>query len=136
MILGIIYISTCKINNKSYIDKTIQHLSNRKRRHKYDSLCNINTKFCRAIRKHGWNNFEWEILYDSIPVNSLNYTERLAILFYDTYNNGYNSTLGGEDNNMSDIESRNKISKTLKEYYLNKPNSMSGKIHTEKARKK
>lgn len=55
------------------------------------------TKFYRAIRKHGWNNFVWESIYQSENKDhTLNEMEAFFIEQYDSYNNGYNSTKGGD----------------------------------------
>lgn len=95
MNFGIIYIATCKNSKKSYIGKTTQGLNIRRCRHKSDSK-KLNTKFYYAIRKYGYRNFEWHILYDKVPIEMLSVAEMCAIYTYDTHRRGYNSTTGGE----------------------------------------
>lgn len=93
----IIYMATNKINGKEYIGQTVGNLQKRKRQHIRRALSeNNNVYFCNAIRKHGPDNFDWEILHDNInDIDDLNRLEVYYIKLYDTYNNGYNLTLGG-----------------------------------------
>jgi len=54
-------------------------------------------KFYRAIKKYGWENFEWSIVYQSLDKNhTKNIMETFFINEYDSFKNGYNSTFGGE----------------------------------------
>jgi group I intron endonuclease len=54
-------------------------------------------KFYNAIRKYGWNSFDWQIIYQSLDRDyTLNVMENFFIQKYDSFKNGYNSTLGGE----------------------------------------
>jgi group I intron endonuclease len=56
-----------------------------------------NCKFYRAIRKYGWESFEWSPIYQSHnKEHTLNVMESLFIEEYDSFHNGYNSTLGGD----------------------------------------
>lgn len=93
---GIIYKAENKINGKVYIGQTIQGLSRRKTRHKYDSLNNIaDNFFYRAIRKHGWENFEWSILCETDSESKLNALEKFYIAAYRKMTKCYNSNDGG-----------------------------------------
>lgn len=95
----IIYKATNKINGMSYIGQTIYSLNNRISRHKCDSLNNRdNMYFHRAIRKYGIDNFDWDIIDKADNIDELNRLEIYYIGWYDTYNNGYNLTLGGKSN--------------------------------------
>ena len=99
---GIIYKATCTKNGKVYIGQTVQGLKIRKSRH-LNSAFNPKDKgynfyFCRAIRKHKKDNFEWEVIYDNIPANCLDIVEIWTIGSYNSYKNGYNSTEGGKTN--------------------------------------
>lgn len=72
----------------------------RKRAHKSSSN-NPNSPeyekhFYRAIRKHGWENFEYNILFESNSISCLKKMEREYIQKFDSVKNGYNITLGGE----------------------------------------
>jgi len=114
---GIIYKVTNKINGKIYIGQTIHSLNKRKNEHRYQSR---NTKrtdyhkhFYNAIRKYGFDNFEWEILFENIEEKYLDEYEIWAINFYNTYKYGYNCTLGGNVGRgyKFSLESRQKMSK-------------------------
>ena len=58
---GLIYEAINKVNNKKYIGQTKSRLCSRKGSHKTQSK-NGDTIFYRAIRKYGWENFEWKII--------------------------------------------------------------------------
>jgi group I intron endonuclease len=90
-----IYKSTNKINGKVYIGFD-SNWPNRIGEHKVQHR-NKNYHFYYAIRKYGWDNFEWELLYQSYDgEHCLKYMESYFIEQYDSFNSGYNSTLGGE----------------------------------------
>lgn len=93
----VIYKITNIINNKVYIGQTSQKRpSNRINRHFTDALNNIlDTKFCRAIRKYGRDNFKWEIIDSAKTKNELNKKEKFWIKYYDSIQNGYNMVEGG-----------------------------------------
>ena len=78
---------------------TITPLSQRKARHKYTAL-NQQEDFylSRAIRKYGWDNFEWEMIDEHEDVNVLKQLERLHISRYESNDPfwGYNITDGGD----------------------------------------
>jgi group I intron endonuclease len=66
----------------------------------------------RAIRKYGIENFEISII-EQCPENLLNKREIYWIEFYDTYNNGYNETKGGQGVcNIGDKHPNRKLSET------------------------
>lgn len=101
--LGRIYCATCKVNGKQYVGKTIKKFKIRKRSHKTDAYSSnqdgsykIDGYFQRAIRKHGFESFEWEVLEDNVPENKLDAREIYWIAKLGTFGNGYNSTKGGE----------------------------------------
>jgi group I intron endonuclease len=90
-----IYKATNKINGKCYIGFAT-HWPKRKNGHKCCYKTEDN-KFYRAIRKHGWNNFEWQLIYQSCDADhTLKIMEPHFIQEYNSYNEGYNSTIGGE----------------------------------------
>ena len=125
---GIIYMATSP-SGKSYIGRTIE-FEKRLKRHKRDYK-KKDTKFYRAIQKYGWNNFKWITLYDTILENELNKIEKLAIAKYNTYNKGYNSTIGGEGWVKGTKQSPETIAKKT-----GKNHPMYGKKHSEETRKK
>ena len=91
-----IYKATNKINGKTYIGFT----TNPKARflsHKYLANQNLNIKFYNAINKYGYDNFQFEIVYQSKDMDHCkNVMETHFILEYDSMNNGYNMKLGGD----------------------------------------
>lgn len=95
-----IYCFKNKVNGKRYIGQSI-HLEKRYNEHKNNHLnpkyCNYNSKFYRALRKYGFENFEYNILA-ICQQDDLNELEQFYIQKYDSKKSGYNSTFGGEDN--------------------------------------
>lgn len=92
-----IYSITNKINGKRYIGQSI-NINRRFIEHKNDPF-NINCKdydmaIYRAIRKYGLDNFNFEIL-EQCDKSELNDKEIYWIDYYNSYNNGYNCTRGG-----------------------------------------
>ena len=78
----IIYKATNKINGKVYIGQTEKTLEHRKEVHHRDSE-RMDTYFYRAIRKYGWENFEWEVIDDSATTREeLNALEQYYIAKY------------------------------------------------------
>ena len=92
---GSIYIIRNTINDKVYVGQTTQTIGIRFTNHKMASRTEEDTKFYRAIRKHGEDKFYPELL-EEVEIENLNDRERYWIKYYDSYYNGYNSTLGGD----------------------------------------
>lgn len=100
MIIGIIYKYTSP-SGKSYIGQTTNEPLRRKNwfNSKYHYA---GRKIDRARKKYGRDKFSYEILikntYSSreIAVEDLNRLEIYYIGLYDSYRNGYNSTIGGD----------------------------------------
>jgi len=90
-----IYKVTNTINGKVYIGFD-SNWPRRKNVHKHN-YNKLNYRFYKAIRKYGWNNFEWSLLFQSKDKDyTLKTMEPYFIIEYNSYKNGYNSTLGGE----------------------------------------
>lgn len=98
--LGKIYLISNDVNSKLYVGQTIQNLNKRFNGHccysKSDRSANMYIK--RAIHKYGRDKFHITLL-EECPINLLNEREKYWISFYDSYNNGYNLTKGGQDSN-------------------------------------
>ena len=95
---GFIYKITNKINGKSYIGQTIQNVKERFYQH-CATKCSqaiLNMVIHKAINKYGKSNFTIEVI-EEVESTNLNDRERYWIKYYDSYNNGYNSTKGGQD---------------------------------------
>lgn len=102
-----IYKITNKLNNKCYIGQSID-IENRWKQHIYESkTLRRGHQIHLAINKDGIDNFTFEILEEcSLNKNTLNERERYWIKYYNSFNDGYNMTLGGqgEDNYQYDPE--------------------------------
>ena len=99
--MGFIYKITNNINNKIYIGKTNRDINVRFQEH-IDSSNSINSPsynyyLHRAFRKYGIENFSIDKI-EEVSEELINERERYWIKYYDSYNNGYNLTLGGEGN--------------------------------------
>ena len=95
---GFIYKITNKINGNSYIGQTIQNVKERFYQH-CATKCSqaiLNMVIHKAINKYGKSNFTIEVI-EEVESTNLNDRERYWIKYYDSYNNGYNSTKGGQD---------------------------------------
>jgi group I intron endonuclease len=109
----IIYKAENIINNKVYIGKTIQTLNSRINQHKYEAFESnrYNFYFYRAIRKYGWDNFQWEILCETDSESKLNVLEKFYIAVYGKMNKLYNCTNGGDGGFSFTEETLKKMSK-------------------------
>ncbi len=112
-----IYKATNKANGKSYIGFD-SNWPKRQIAHKHFSLVKESPNyFHRAIRKHGWETFKWEVICQSVDGDYLlNVMEPYFIQQTGSLRpNGYNLALGGGGNlgvKLTD-EARLKISKAL-----------------------
>jgi group I intron endonuclease len=109
-----IYKVTNTLNGKIYIGFT-SNFSSRKRLHKHTALNGKNHIFHNSIRKHGWDNFDWAILYQSkYKEHTLVVMEQYFITEYNSMTpNGYNMKLGGTGGNLSE-DAKLKISEKRK----------------------
>lgn len=87
---------TNTITGKSYIGQTVQRVSARWRSHCSRSRKGSSTHFHNAIRKYGTDVWKCTLLHVGVDISDVYALEVYYIKLYDTYNNGYNSTLGGE----------------------------------------
>lgn len=97
----LIYKATSATTGKVYIGQTTQTtqtLQERINQHNSHAFGHqYNYHFHNAIRKYGPEDFTYEIIEDGIKsAKVLNEREKYWIAYYDSYYNGYNSTLGGE----------------------------------------
>lgn len=97
---GKIYKITNKINNKVYVGQTTQSLKERFQRHCWGTTNNdkhhFNMAIKQAIKKYGKENFIIELI-EEVETAKLDEREVYWISFYDSYNNGYNCTKGGQN---------------------------------------
>ena len=121
MITGVIYKYTSP-SGKSYIGQTTRENYRRRMWFGTGRYTGGKSKIDRARRKYGSCNFLYEILfkkeYNNVDeaTRELNILESYFIGYYDTYKNGYNSTLGGDGSRgyKPSYETRIKISKAIK----------------------
>ena len=92
MAYGVIYKITNTLNGKLYVGKTTTPLNQRMASHR----C-ADTVIGKAIRKHGWENFNVEVLEECETPEQLNEREIFWIAYFNCkFPNGYNLTDGGE----------------------------------------
>lgn len=87
-----IYKITNKINQKCYIGQSVD-IYNRWKKEISNSAEKYSIQY--ALQKYGIENFTFEILETCFP-EQLNDREQYWINHYNSYNNGYNETLGGD----------------------------------------
>ena len=135
----IIYKATNKINGKCYIGQTTINIEKRKYKHEWDSKnSQDNNYFHNALNKYDKNNFEWEILEKCNSKNELDEMEYHYIKQYNSFNNGYNITMGGEGT-LGRIVSqltRKLISKANKGKYEGKNNPNYGNKWTDEQKER
>lgn len=93
-----------KINGHVYIGQSVD-IETRKQNHYYASrsekASDYNSQFHQAIRKYSIENFDFEILVEIEKENYsselLNNLEKYYIKKYNSFENGYNATEGGEE---------------------------------------
>lgn len=82
-------------SNKIYVGITKETISSRISKHKYVAKKG-KTKFSKAINKYGINNLIWMVCRENLTKEEAIKLEKQYIKFYNSFKNGYNSTLGGE----------------------------------------
>lgn len=122
---GYIYLLTFG-NGKAYIGQTV-HFANRMFAHQGQVARGTNRRIYNGWRKHGL--VSSEIIF-VCHVDDLDMFEGQLIAAYDSFNNGYNSTTGGEHKPMICSDVRERISETLKERFKTDP------VHAEEHRQR
>ena len=94
--MGYIYKIQNLINNKIYIGQTSKSLEKRFQQHRnnYNKPYFSQLALYKAFNKYGIINFSFEEI-EEVPNTLLDEREKYWIEYYNSYNNGYNSTLGG-----------------------------------------
>lgn len=101
---GYIYQIINTSNFHSYIGYTNNFISRMNRHYN----CRGNSLIYRAFRKHGVDNFIVRILEQPL-IQNLPEREKYWINFFDTYQNGYNMTPGGDGGPTTRGKKRNRI---------------------------
>lgn len=91
-----IYLVTNLANGKQYVGQTFQDLKDRWLQHTSEANRGSNFHFHNAIRKYGPDSFSKEIIETVETRKQANDREKHYISHFDTFNNGYNGTTGGE----------------------------------------
>lgn len=94
-----IYKATSITTGKVYIGQSCQTLEKRMHQHLSRAMTNYdpNNHFHNAIRKYGFQDFVFQVIEDNIISDEvLNEREKYWIEYYNSYYDGYNSTLGGD----------------------------------------
>lgn len=123
-----VYVHTNKINGKMYVGKTI-HGNNPMLRWRSDGSGYLKcTRFWRAIKKYGWENFDHEVIANHLTEVEANKFERLLIEKLNTMDDryGYNLTSGGDSGKAISDETRQKISQKMKGRFKGKNNPNYG----------
>lgn len=99
--MGFIYKISNDVNNKVYIGQTRFTIEWRYKRH-LECVKTSNLHLYRAIRKYGKEHFSISKI-EECEDTLLNCREIYWIAFYDSFNNGYNMTIGGEGRNSKSL---------------------------------
>lgn len=110
---GYIYKISNNVNNNVYIGKTSVTIEDRWKEHCRDMKkeASKNRPLYRAMQKYGIENFSIDII-EECDYEDLSNAEIKWINFYDSYNNGYNATLGGDGRTIYDYD---EIAQLIKE---------------------
>ena len=134
-----VYIHKNKINGKKYVGQTCQEPE---KRWKNGKGYHNNIYFTRAIKKYGWDNFEQEIVKDSLSKEEADILEKSLIKELNTLNpNGYNAKDGGSNGRPSDI-TKMKLSESHKGYVMSEETkkkigeSSKGRKHSKETKRK
>ena len=111
----IIYKVQNNVNQKVYIGKTTKTLNERKKIHLKNVRMGLKSHFYDSIRKYGEESFTWCELLSCNSIDILNEMEIMFIDKFNSYNDGYNMTSGGDGgdtiSNKSDVEKKNQGAK-------------------------
>ena len=124
--MGCVYCATNRLNGKRYVGKTVQSMAVRIESHRVCAARGVRRVFYSAIRKYGFDSFDWEVLFEGKDEEILFKVEQICIRdFGSVHPNGYNMTQGGEGITRACPEVGRKISKAL-----------TGRVVSEQAREK
>lgn len=148
MIEGVVY-RYVSPDGKSYVGQTVNEARRRKEFATIANKPNSRSQnyrkgpFRNALREIGAENFTYEVLYRN-SYNTMEEAqadlwqkEEFFIEYFDSYNNGYNQTLGGPTlkGYKPSKEQVEKQRQWLIEFYKTHPNPFQGKKHSEETRK-
>ena len=136
---GFIYKIVNDINDKIYIGKTLTSIEKRFSEHKRESCRNQkkNRPLYNAMSKYGYNNFHIELV-EEIPIEELSNREIYWINFYNSYENGYNATTGGDGKQLFDYGAiveeyqSGKLIQEISEQFGCSPDTVRAALHLAK----
>jgi len=121
-------------SNKYYVGITSTSFNERKRKHNNRANLQYKNKFCSAIRKYK-ENLIWEIIDTTAKTwEELCKLEIFYIKKYNSFEKGYNSTLGGDG--MLGLKHSDKTKKVLSDTFSGENNPFYGKKHSIETRQK
>lgn len=99
-----IYLIKNNINNKLYIGQTSQGYLVRFKQHLKLLKSNESQAIHKAIKKYGKENFHVELIETCHSLEELNKKEEFWINHYNSFNNGYNLCMGGNQSRRPKIK--------------------------------
>jgi group I intron endonuclease len=108
---GCVYMITSRVDHKYYIGQTTGGIDYRWSLHKSEARRRLKTHFHKAVRKHGEDQFDIQVVAEAKSAEELDQLERLWIWALDAINPtvGYNHSTGGNRPHPS-LETRRKMS--------------------------
>jgi group I intron endonuclease len=120
-----------KINQKIYIGFT-GNVPARKRFHR--GAYYVSGHLHRAIRKYGWENFTFDVIFESNDKDIALEKEIYFIEQYDSYNSGYNNSIGGCCGGSGRVVS-DEVKSHMSQLHSGKNNPFYGQKHSDESRK-
>lgn len=94
--MGCVYHAINRVNGKRYVGKTSQSFSDRQDQHRASSERGAQYPFSRAIRKYGFDAFDWVVVFESEDEAKLLLVEGIEVRRENSIvPNGYNGMPGG-----------------------------------------
>ena len=137
--MGVVYQVRNKINGKCYIGKTMLSMEKRRKDHETDAAKDNGFVFHRALRKYGFDAFEWKVLMTEDNEDDLNESEIVCIKGFKTkVPNGYNVADGGNGGStlLEGHHTPETIAKMSDVAKARTKNPMQGRHHSEEAKAK
>ena len=120
---GKIYCAHCIFTGKKYIGQTVKNNLKYRITEHFADCVNHNHKFANALQKYGRDGFIWGVIGE-YNISLLNEMEIYWIGVYNTFNEGYNTTTGGNQGReycikeylVEEPSTQRKIIKNLSQY--------------------
>lgn len=114
---GSIYIIRNTVNDKVYIGQTTMSINERFYAHKKPSTHKARRtyKLYNAMAKYGVDKFYIEPLEENVPIEKLDEKEIEYISKFGSFENGYNSTKGGDGRIINKLENEDEVLRLAKE---------------------